>query len=632
MSATTPAPLRCAQARTLLSARLDGAEVGAEVERHLVGCTPCAHFEATALELRRALRLPSLDDGRAGDDSPALTAAIMDAVATEDLLRVLIPPPAPDRSRPGRPVGLIRASLAGVAVFALCAAIGFATVRWRGGAMPAMAADRSSVVSDGQVLVHSMQAAVSLVEVGADGSPAHRADGSLTYIAPESVVLQLSDGTTTSEVGVNGEVAWRTGTDPGAVRGREPFDPAGWSALEVVVPVDAFGRDPGEVVAAELDGHRAWQISTTVAQVSELLDAFRTGFTWRPLDASDRARLWLDRTSGVPLRVEVSPADGPDRATWAARQGLAEPPVGPTFVIELADVVVNGPSDSGAGTGRGRGRDAVEVPAPPDLTGARDLGFVDRLVAPAELPEPAWLPDGMAPYRAGERRSQGASGPVVERTWTNGRSWLKITGTHRWTADRLFGDIGPLVRPIVVEGQRYYRSEDGGAVAVHAADLDLVVTGSVSEHELLRVAGSLGVVALPAPDGWPEAASVSLDDLFAGTDQDRGALGTQSVLAPEPGAVAGADGVALDRAGSIEVSVTGPGPRGVRIIESPGAILAPVEDPDARAVPIRGLTGRFSPTLGELAWVERGHVIVMSTHTVAFEDVLALADALRWIR
>ena len=80
------------------------------------------------------------------------------------------------------------------------------------------------------------------------------------------------------------------------------------------------------------------------------------------------------------------------------------------------------------------------------------------------------------------------------------------------------------------------------------------------------------------------------------------------------------------------MSVTGPGARGVRIVEAPGDALAPVEDPDARAVVVRGVTGRFSPTLDELTWTEQGHVIVMSTHTVSLDDLLALADSMRWSR
>ncbi|MGZ7003953.1 MAG: hypothetical protein ACXVLB_17960, partial [Acidimicrobiales bacterium] len=59
--------------------------------------------------------------------------------------------------------------------------------------------------------------------------------------------------------------------------------------------------------------------------------------------------------------------------------------------------------------------------------------------------------------------------------------------------------------------------------------------------------------------------------------------------------------------------------------------LAPVEDPDARAVVVRGVTGRFSPNLDELTWTERGHVIVMSTHTVSLDALLATAGSMRWV-
>ena len=65
-------------------------------------------------------------------------------------------------------------------------------------------------------------------------------------------------------------------------------------------------------------------------------------------------------------------------------------------------------------------------------------------------------------------------------------------------------------------------------------------------------------------------------------------------------------------------------------MEAPGDALAPVEDPDARAVVVRGVAGRFSPTLDELTWAEHGHVIVMSTHTVSLDVLLALADSMRW--
>ena len=310
-----------------------------------------------------------------------------------------------------------------------------------------------------------------------------------------------------------------------------------------------------------------------MAQVSELLDAFRAGLTWRPLNPADQVTLWLDRDTAVPRRIEVSASTDRDRATWAARQDLVEPSAGPIFVIELSDLVINGADP--------------QIPAPPPSTDSRDLGFVDRSVADAELPEPSWLPQGLTPYRSGERRTDGGAGVVVERTWTNGRSWLKVSGTRQWTGNRLFGDLGPLVRPLTDDaaGGPLYRSESGTAVALHGDGIDLLVTGSVGEDDLVRVAGSLGVTALVVPADWPEAGARSLDDGGSGALADELPPGRSSdlpidpILAPAPGGPS--EQALLDRDGTVEISVVGPGATGVRIVQSAGDVLAPVEDPDA---------------------------------------------------
>ncbi len=279
------------------------------------------------------------------------------------------------------------------------------------------------------------------------------------------------------------------------------------------------------------------------------------------------------------------------------------------------------------------------MPAPPALDGARDLGFVDRAVSPAELPTPTWVPAGMTAYRSGAHLSQGDAGPVVERTWTNGRSWLKVSGTRTWTGSRLFGDLGPLVRPLdgtdssdptsgrgaTTGSGPVYRSEDGAAVAVHAEGIDVVVTGSLGEDDLVQVARSLPIVAQTAPAGWTEASAISLDDLGRRPDAAR------PVLAPDPDGLRGGEGAVLEHDDSVEVAITGPGSRGVRIVEVAGQALAPVEDPDARAVVVRGASGRYSPNLDELTWTEQDHVIVMSTHTVSLDALLALADSMQWV-
>ena len=200
--------------------------------------------------------------------------------------RIDEPPPAVGTALPRR--GWVRAALAGVAVFVLCVAIGFATVRWRGGAVPAVASDRSSVVTEGQVRVHALRADVNLVEVGADrrpGSPCRRlAELRRARIGGAAALRRHHHERGRRQR--RGRLAHRRrpgcGAGPRAVRPGRLVGARGGRAGR------RLRARPRLVVADQLDGRPTWQISTTVAQVSELLTAFRTGLTWRPLDTADR--------------------------------------------------------------------------------------------------------------------------------------------------------------------------------------------------------------------------------------------------------------------------------------------------------------------------------------------------------
>ena len=217
MTPVGTAPMSCPEARGLVSERLDGASVGPAVEQHLRGCPACARFEDSALTVRRALRLPSIAGAWTDVDHPddELTAAVMASIAElddtspadgaltselrsgatdsgswpadrdehvaeadlADLVAGDLHRHHPSRTHEHRGRRRIRAALAGVAVFALCVAIGFASVHWQGGVMPAVANDRSTVVSQGQVLVQSLQAGVTLFEIGPTGATTHQAGG-----------------------------------------------------------------------------------------------------------------------------------------------------------------------------------------------------------------------------------------------------------------------------------------------------------------------------------------------------------------------------------------------------------------------------------------------------------------------
>jgi hypothetical protein len=320
------------------------------------------------------------------------------------------------------------------------------------------------------------------------------------------------------------------------------------------------------------------------------------------------------------MRIEVRASSDPDRVAWSARNALQEPAEGALFVAHLSTVRLND--------------DSVTVTPPSDTSTARDLGFVDRTVAPAELPVPAWLPDGMVAHRDGEQRVPGTDRLALVRTWTNGRSWIEVTGTRGWDGDHLFtrgwdgdhlfGAVGSLVRPIASAIGTVYASEDGRSIALHGDGIDLVVTGSVDEAELRRVVESLGVTAVPVPPAWPESGSTTVDEL------ERDGVAALVPVGDGPVVSSGASVAIATRGDRIEVAVAGPGARGAHLVELPGTVTLPAEDPDARSVDVRGVSGRWSPTLGELAWVERGHLLVLSTDSLSVAELVALAGDLRW--
>jgi hypothetical protein len=599
--------MRCEHAREALSERMDTTDAppSGELEGHVQSCATCAEFERIALHTRRALRygVDGVDGVDAVDDD--LTVRVLRAARADAA-------PAPTAREGARGHG--RGWVAAVALFLVCAVAAFALTRGPGGVAPAAADDRAALVARGQILVQSMHARVAMYERGGDGTVTHHADGDISYVAPEGVLLRLSGDDGDVEVGVNGEMAWRRGEVESIVRGREPFDAAGWSALELIVPVDAFGRDGAGAATATLDGRQARVVQTTVAQVEELLAALRTGGSWRPLHPSDVVTLWLDAETAVPRRVEVQPSTDADRATWSARHTPGEPAEGALFVVELTQLQING---------RGGAVPAPLCPLDQQCDESRDLGFVDRTVGESELPVPAWLPEGMAEYRSGERRSPGAAATVVMRTWTSGRSWVKVAGTKDWDGDQLFGSIGPLVRPLSTPAGVVYASEDASSIAVHGEGIDLVVTGSVGEADLLRIAASLEVDGLDVPEWWAEAGSTTVDELE---------LGDEPALVPRTDADLDGASVSLSaRGGRIDVAVTGPGARGARLVETPSSVLAPSEDPDARVVTVRGVEGRYSPTLGELAWVERQRLIVLSSSTLTVGEMVDVAASLEWV-
>ena len=253
----------------------------------------------------------------------------------------------------------------------------------------------------GQVLVHSLQAGVSLLEPGAGRRrrPPGRRHRS-TYVAPEAVSLRLSDGTTSSEVGVNGEVAWRVGADPGVGPGSRAVRPG-----RLVGPRGGRARStpsvgtPERVVATDLDGHPAWQITTTVAQVERaarrvphrhLVATARRGPTGRRCGSTGAPASRCASRSPRPTTPTETP--GPPARAWSSR------PPGRRFVVELDRRARSTATDS-------------EVPAPPALTEPATSASSTGPSSPGRAPRTGLAAPGHdAPTARVSGQSQGAAG------------------------------------------------------------------------------------------------------------------------------------------------------------------------------------------------------------------------------
>ena len=404
--------------------------------------------------------------------------------------------------------------------------------------------------------------------------PVETRTGTLRYRAPETLELRIGKHVLT--VGDDGE----------------PFAGTAPVALDLVLPVAGFtgAAGPTSLGTRTLDGRPAIGVRVTAAQVDALLRGLQLGAE-SDVHPTDPVDLWLDRDHLVPLAVTVRAAAGPDRARWAAARGGG---VAGDVVLEahLSEVLVN---DARSVDGLRTSRTA-------------DSAYRDG-AAPG--PTPSWLPEGMAPWRAG------VAGDVSIATWTDGRAWIKVRSTATWDGTHLFGDVGRAVRPVRLGDGIGYAAEGGNAVAVHGAGVDAVVTGSVGPAVLRRVAASLDVVGRRVPASWDEAATATIEEVAARLD---------ALVLPDD--VGFAPPAARLVGNTATLAFAGPGERLVTLVTRPGTVLTPPLDPDAVGVVVRGTAARWNPARGDLEWVEDGQVWSLRTTTIGLGELVVLADQL----
>jgi hypothetical protein len=301
----------------------------------------------------------------------------------------------------------------------------------------------------------------------------------------------------------------------------------------------------------------------------------------------------LDAEHMVPLALRVTASGDPDRRAWAQQRGYADH--AGLVVLELTATSVAFAAPPAAQF------------VPPASPAAADAGFRPG-VADVDLDPIA--PEGFTANRAG--RVDGAT-PTSVWSWSDGRAWIRLQATTAWTGPGLFGDLGPLVRPV---GDLWVRA-DGRRVGLHAEGLDLVVDGSVTTDELVAVLDDLDVRPTPLPADWPETRAASRAAIRRAVP---GALGLAASGFERPLARLDGDAVVLVAVGA--------GDRSLRLDQVPGDHVGqPVED-DYQAVPVRGRAGRWAPGSGRLEWVEDGLVLTLRGTGLTRDELVAVAEGL----
>lgn len=571
-----------------------------------------ARFAADARRVRAALRVEE------AAVPPDVTAAVLARIGASEQSG-----PTRRRRRDGRPALLRRTPVAAAAAFVLAALVAAVAVRPGGLVGPEVAlADIGDQVLADQVDVRALDADLHLVERGAHPEvPERHYRGTLRYRAPEQLSLRLDERGTRPdgwpandlELAIHDGTAWSRGLQdcpvaeqPGClgtaqvrvIDGLAPFSSDWVAPLDLVVPAAAFLPAPAIPDGTTGQTRSAGPVvESSVARLQRVVDALRSAGAVRSVHPTDAVRLELDPDSSTIRRLTIRAGDTRARALWAASNGYQDEPG--TAVLDLRVTP--------------RDRPGATEASPPPATAASDL--IDAHFLDADEPtdpvtgratQPEWLPPGFAPHRAGVLA--GAGPRTTVRSWSNGRAWIRVDATTGWEPDRLFGGLGPLVRPVAAGDGVAHVDPQGLAVALRTREVDVVVTGSVPTDVLVSVAGSLPVAGEPVPTAWPQGEV--LDVLPDGA------------LAP-PGPL-----LARHVDGELLVAVPGPGSTGVVLAQRPGLDLGPASKADLIEVAVRGTTGRWAPRLGTLTWVEGGWVRELRGDALDVAHLLAIADAL----
>lgn len=478
------------------------------------------------------------------------------------------------------------------------------------------ARDLAGLFHEASPALEGFEADVIVVERGVHPEVPERIySGRLAYSAPESLELRLLDTTryptpewVPNDVSITIEDDALVTSAPNscpvaalpnclrpavsvALEGRIPFGDGPTTAHGLIGTNSGTPAWAGvEIVGAPTLADRPTiQVRTTVAAV-DMIESLTALGAWRELHPTDAALVWLDEETLVPLRIEVSPAGSPERELWELRRDYRDTTDSePILIVELSNFSTE--------------PRAISIELPEDV---RSAGFVEASV-PEVTPV---LPEGFTAHRSG-RWTLPDGGDVLVSTWSDGRSWLMVQTTSDWTDPRLFGISTAFARRIDLGGGVGYLDPLGRSIALHTGEIDVLISGSVSQQALIEAAGSLGIEGEPLPPDWEQASTIQAGEL------------------PSRALVPTAEGwLTLSRVGVDRVTtlMVGSGASTVMIRQVTGERLEPPEGPDSIVVDVRATSARFDPGSSVLEWVENSMIVSLQGNGVGLEDLVDIAE------
>jgi hypothetical protein len=462
---------------------------------------------------------------------------------------------------------------------------------------------------------------------------------------PRNDLTLVTNGPTWTAIGPDPCPAAAATACPGSspaihtVTGRPPFDTQTAIPTDVIVPMTVLAAQHRVRVVRpdSVGGRSAVEVALAYQDAQPLFTYLRFLGSWRSFYPQDRVALWLDRRTWFPLRYEVFPAPGPERALWAAQMGFPkEIPDRPVFTATVRSFSETAPPP---------GRFTPEVNGLPHATPV-DRGFRDVPLARLARSPGAWIQpadtDGLEVTRAG-RFEPSVTAPFQESVvaYSSGLAWATVTRVTGWNQRRLFG-VGTLAEPVPLSGGSvgYYEpatTRSPRRVAIHTAAGDLLVATNLPRASLFRIAGSLPEVGLPQPAGWRVhhwSGGVVRDGLTPAQAVNEAAF---PVLLPRwlPSGYRPAiaqlvktptvQGVTIVfRRAAAELDGVG-----VKLYQARGQVLPPPESGAEEAVLVRGVAGRWSPDDHLLEWVEGGVYRSLTAPGQGLSSLLRIAVSLR---